>query len=256
MKLFNFNQTGGFKLVTDILTKIQSAYSIYNGVARMAGDKAILSGCEDLGTSVGDGYVVINGEMLEFKGALKQTTVIIKEEIGTADFEDGSTKPFETNRYATFGFSTTSFPWAEFKRVPALNSLPATITTLETNLNTKIDNLINALGFLKKGNVFIGDIANKPNGWTTTGAGYSIYLINSTPSGSGGDDLYRIVFTEPLPTNDFMLYGTINYSGDFNANNDVIFSITNKNVNGFDLSIREVSQIVQNLNFDFIIFKK
>ena len=87
MKTFNFNQTGGFKLTTDILSGLQDAYKIYSGVAKMAGDKAILVGCEDLGTSVADGFVVIAGETLEFKGALKQATVIVKEEISISGFK-------------------------------------------------------------------------------------------------------------------------------------------------------------------------
>lgn len=251
MRLFNFNQTGGFKLVTDILTKIQTAYSIYNGVAKMAGDKSILSGCEDLGTSVGDGYVVINGELLEFKGALKQATVIIKEEITQADYEDGSLKDFENYRYATFGFSGNAANWDEFKRVPALNTLPTLISNVENTLNTKIDALANAIGFMRKGSIFIGDINAKSVGWLGSGDGYSVVLMNT-----GTDELYRVTFTNPLETSEYRVYTSMHYSGNYVFNNDVISATANKTVNGFDLTLREVSPDVQNLTVEYIIFKK
>ncbi|AZB17567.1 hypothetical protein EG352_07210 [Chryseobacterium indologenes] len=131
MKTFDFNQTGGFKLVTEVLAGLQEAYSIFNGVARMAGDKAILSGCNELGTNINDGVVVISGETLEFKGGVKQPTVIIKEEIKDAQYENGTLKPFETYRYATFGYSSNAYNWIDFKRVTPLNSIEERLLKLE-----------------------------------------------------------------------------------------------------------------------------
>ncbi|GAA4156560.1 hypothetical protein GCM10022217_15680 [Chryseobacterium ginsenosidimutans] len=256
MKTFDFNQTGGLKLVTETLSGLQDAYSIFTGVAKMAGDKAILSGCEDLGTTVTDGYVVIGNETLEFKGAVKQTTVIIKEEITSIQFEDGNLKPFETYRYATFGFSPGAYNWDDFKRVPVLINLPDQISALSTMLNNKIDDLTNAIGYMRKGNIFIGDINGKTVGWTYSGAGYTIQLMNTSGNTAGGDDLYKITFTVPLETTDYVVFTAINYVGDYNSNNDVMASITNKTLNGFDVSFREVSPIIQSLSLDYIIFKK
>lgn len=251
MKTFNFNQTGGFKLTTDTFSAVQSAYKIYSGVAKMAGDKAILSGCEVIGNTVSDGYVVIDGELLEFKGSIKQDTVIIKEEITTVDYEDGSIKTFETNRYAAFGFSAGAFQWADFKRVPVLIDLPQQLTNISTTLNNKIDALANSIGFLRKGNIFIGDINAKAAGWTYSGEGYTVQLMNA-----GVDELYRVTFTTPLEVSDYRVYTSINYVGSYVFNNDVISAIANKNAAGFDISIREVSADVQNINLDYIIFKK
>ncbi|UDQ54982.1 hypothetical protein LJF28_04770 [Chryseobacterium indologenes] len=131
MKTFDFNQAGGFKLNTEVLAGLQEAYSIFNGVAKMAGDKAILSGCNELGTNISDGLVVISGETLEFKGGVKQPTVIIKEEVKDAQYENGTLKPFETYRYATFGYSATAFNWSEFKRVTPLNNIEERLLKLE-----------------------------------------------------------------------------------------------------------------------------
>lgn len=253
MKRFNFNQTGGLKLVTETLSGLQDAYSIYTGALKMAGDKAILSGCEELGGTVTDGFVIINGEILEFKGAVKQNTVIIKEEIENIQFEDGSLKPFETYRYATFGFSQSAISWDSFKRVPPLNEIPAQLNAL----NTKIDGFINAIGFLRKGEIFIGDVNGKSIGWEYIGSDYKIKLINNTNgSGSGGDDHYQITLNNPLEDANYRVYTSIRYNGNYVANNDVIVTVSNLTNTGFQFSARELSQDTQNITVEYIIFKK
>lgn len=253
MKRFNFNQTGGLKLVTETLSGLQDAYSIYTGALKMAGDKAILSGCEELGGTVTDGFVIINGEILEFKGAVKQSTVIIKEEIENIQFEDGSLKPFETYRYATFGFSTSAISWDSFKRVPPLNEIPSQITAL----NTKIDSFINAMGFLRKGEIFIGDVNGKAIGWEYTGSDYKVKLINNTGGGgSGGDDLYQVTLNTPLEDANYRIFTAIRYTGNYVSNNDVIVTTSIPTNTGFQLSVRELSMDTQSMTIEYIIFKK
>ncbi len=119
MNKINFNQTGGFPLSTNILDAMQSAYAIFNQLGNLAGNKAIISGCEQLGNTVADGVIFLNGEILPFKGGAIGTSVIIKEESESRVFEDGATKPVIFKKYTTFGSSTPdkTFAWADFKRV-------------------------------------------------------------------------------------------------------------------------------------------
>ncbi|MDY3352386.1 hypothetical protein PG357_10405 [Riemerella anatipestifer] len=119
MNKLNFNQTGGFPLSTNILDAMQTAYSIFNKLGGLAGNLAIISGCEVSGNSVADGVVYINGELLEFKGGTLGTNVIIREETESRVFEDGSNKAVIFKRHATFGSSTPdqTYSWADFKRV-------------------------------------------------------------------------------------------------------------------------------------------
>ncbi|RQO37959.1 hypothetical protein DBR39_13815 [Chryseobacterium sp. KBW03] len=256
MKTFNFNQTEGLKLVTQTLSGLQEAYQIFIALAKMAGNKAIITGCEELGNTVSNGVVVIDGEILDFKGGIKQDTVIIKQEIKQSQFENGALKDFETYRYATFGFSSNSYDWSSFKRVPILTDIPSQIATLSTTLNNKIDALSNSIGYLRKGNVFVGDINGKPIGWTFIGTDYKIELINNTGNAGGGDDLYKITFNNPLPTSDYVVFMTINYTGFYNDNNDMAFSVSGKSTTEFYLAVREINNQTQNLTFDYIIFKK
>ncbi|KMQ69951.1 hypothetical protein ACM39_02620 [Chryseobacterium sp. FH2] len=117
MNKFDFNQIGGFPLSTNILDGIQTAYSLFNALGEIAGNFAIISGCNVNGSTVSDGTVYINGEILEFRGGLLGANVIILQEPESRVFESGENKVILQKRYVTFGSSVTSYPWADFKRV-------------------------------------------------------------------------------------------------------------------------------------------
>jgi len=61
--------------------------------------------------------VYINGEILEFRGGLLGSTVIISEDQESRIFESGESKKVLYKRFATFGSSVTNYPWADFRRV-------------------------------------------------------------------------------------------------------------------------------------------
>ena len=116
MNTVNFQQIGGFPLETNTLTEVQKAYSIFNAFGALAGNKTIISGCETQGNEVTNGFIYLDGELLEFRGGIKQTTVVIIQEEVAVEFEDNTVKPVYYTRYATFGVSGNSIPWADFKR--------------------------------------------------------------------------------------------------------------------------------------------
>ncbi|SMC75553.1 phage baseplate protein [Chryseobacterium sp. YR221] len=117
MNKFDFNQIGGFPLSTNILDGMQTAYSLFNALGEIAGNFAIISGCNVNGSTVSDGVVYINGEVLAFKGGLLGSNVIILEDPENRDFENGERKTVLRKRFATFGSSVTNYPWGDFKRV-------------------------------------------------------------------------------------------------------------------------------------------
>ncbi|WP_321321486.1 hypothetical protein [Labilibaculum sp.] len=116
MNKLNFSNTGGFPLDTNVLAFMQDAYDLLNAMGELAGDLSILKGCAVTGSTVSDGVVYINGEVLAFKGGTG-AQVIIKEDITELPFEDGSSKEVEKVRYATFGIASTSYAWTNFIRV-------------------------------------------------------------------------------------------------------------------------------------------
>ena len=169
MNKINFNQTGGFPLSTNILDAMQSAYAIFNQLGSLAGNKAIISGCEQLGNTIADGVIFLNGEILPFKGGAIGSSVIIKEESESRVFEDGATKPVIFKKYVTFGSSTPekTFTWAEFKSIKNLISL-AQEKAEKTALKTAEDKIAELekqkpiIGEIKQG---IFDLDNLPEGW-------------------------------------------------------------------------------------------
>ena len=169
MNKINFNQTGGFPLSTNILDAMQSAYAIFNQLGNLAGNKAIISGCEQLGNTVADGVIFLNGEILPFKGGAIGSSVIIKEESESRVFEDGATKPVIFKKYTTFGTSTPekTFVWADFKSIKNLISL-AQEKAEKTALKTAEDKIAELekqkpiIGEIKQG---IFDLDNLPPGW-------------------------------------------------------------------------------------------
>ena len=169
MNKINFNQTGGFPLSTNILDAMQSAYAIFNQLGSLQGNKAISSGCAQLGNTVADGVIFLNGEILPFKGGAIGSSVVIKEESENRVFEDGATKPVIYKRYAGFGSSLPekTFAWVEFKRFENLLNLTekkAEKTELDKSIKRieKLEEQKPVIGEIKQG---IFDINNLPSGW-------------------------------------------------------------------------------------------
>lgn len=131
MNRTNFVQTGGLPLKAERLQELQEAYSIFNNLGYLAGNFAILTGCEVVGTNVSDGVVVMNGEVILFQGGTITENVIIVETPINKEFKDGTSKPLHFIRYATFGTSESSVLWSVFKRVDPILTLMARLTSLE-----------------------------------------------------------------------------------------------------------------------------
>lgn len=114
----NFNQTNGYPLNTERLQELQTTFGIFNSFGSLAGNYTIISGCETNGTTVANGRVFIDGELLDFKTAsvTPTSTVIIIETAVFRPFETGPDKQVYTIRHATFGTAETSWPWSDFKR--------------------------------------------------------------------------------------------------------------------------------------------
>ena len=165
-----FNQSGGFPIKTQMLDAMQTAYSLFNSLGDLAGNFAIISGCETIGSIVSDGLVYIHNELLEFRGGQIGASVIIVEQVIQKEFKDGNNRDVVFVRYATFGIGATTYPWSNFKRPK--NSLELTQQKAE---QTTIDALITRIKDLEarpsanvpKGMIAIWDRpANEiPVGW-------------------------------------------------------------------------------------------
>lgn len=132
MNILDFNQSGGFPISTEILAAMQASYRSLNELGKISGDLTIISGCDVTGGVASDGFVVIAGELLFFKGATVGTHVIVQQVAEAQQgFEDGSAKSIIYERYATFGTATNQYEWANFKRPLTLLQIEQKLTNLE-----------------------------------------------------------------------------------------------------------------------------
>jgi hypothetical protein len=218
MNILNFIQAGGFPMDVNTLDQMQTAYRLFNGLGQLAGDLSIIKGCEPIGSSVSDGLVYINGEVLEFRSGVVQDTVIIVQEAQSKEFENGSTNEVHYTRYATFGVSTTNYNWEDFKRPLPMNEVPEALDLKEDK--TTVDALIERINDLEQIALTIPKIK------ITTGT----QLVNSPSGGQKHSDFSKnYVYVYPPVGFDmnnlagFMpSINTIEFSGDVN-NDDTLW---------------------------------
>lgn len=133
MNKSTFILTGGYPLKAERLQELQTAYNIFNSLGALAGNFTIISGCVVAGTTVGNGVVYINGEVIDFReadGAGTPDVIIIEEAVNRA-FKNGVIKQVHTIRYATFGTAADSWPWSGFKRLDPIILMMARLEVLE-----------------------------------------------------------------------------------------------------------------------------
>ena len=147
MNKLHTKHNAGYPFDVAFLAFMQNSYRLFNSLGSMAGNKAIISGCEEIGNTITPGTVFINGELFPFEGGAKGDTVIIKEETNEVTFEDGFLRPLETIRTAAFGRSTPekTYNWEDFKRVYNLQYLGENKTD-----NTETEKLLKRIEKLEK----------------------------------------------------------------------------------------------------------
>ena len=125
MNKLHTEHNAGYPFDVAFLSFMQNAYSLFNHFGQLAGNKVIISGCEEIGNTITPGTVFINGELFPFEGGAKGDTVIIKEVTNEVTFEDGFLRPLEIIRSVAFGRSVPekTFNWEDFKRVNNLQEI-------------------------------------------------------------------------------------------------------------------------------------
>ena len=210
MNTINTEHNAGYPFDVAFLAFMQNSYRLFNSLGSMAGNKAIISGCEEIGNTITPGTVFINGELFPFEGGAKGDTVIIKEETNEVTFEDGFLRPLETIRTAAFGRSVPekTFNWEDFKRVYNLQYLGENKTD-----NTETEKLLKRIEKLEKQKqaVPIGLIAlwGKPASEIPAGWREYVNLRGKMPIGLDPDYVKK-----PEDSQDYQLNGLLKYGGE------------------------------------------
>ncbi len=89
MNKLHTEHNAGYPFDVAFLAFMQNAYNLFNHFGHLAGNKAIISGCKEVGNTITPGTVYINGELLPFEGGTKDDTVWIREDTTQVTFQDG-----------------------------------------------------------------------------------------------------------------------------------------------------------------------
>lgn len=265
MNNLNFNQSVGFPLETDILDSMQTAYGVLNALGAISGNFSIISGCILTGSTVANGVVYINGEVLEFRGGIVQTNVKIVEEIQALEFEDGNTNDVIFTRYVTFGTGTTQWAWSTFKRgMPTIDieaalsgkATTASVTTLTEAVNSMITKLSTIAEYAEVNvnsdwNATSGDshILNKP-------AIANVLRRGVVNIGDVGNATNIQVDFPTLTNSNYQVVGTLmsfgNQAIDFSTS---ICIVNDKQQNYFKLFVQETGNYAQNLKYEWMLIE-
>ena len=265
MNIIEFNQVGGFPMTTNILNKVQTAFTLFNALGNIVGDLTIISGCEVAGTNVANGVVFINGEVLEFRGGLAQTKVIVKEDTENLTFQNGNANPVIKTRYVTFGSGVGAIDWADFKRgFQTKDLVEALLLKANASIVTAISDAV-ALMYTKLNTIETGAQKQVRSDWNAT---TGVKVIDNKPDFSspflykGMYDVGDVTSTDIKRTVTFPDVGTSAYfvlglpkslSPDWNNGNDIFASWGNPTNTSFELYLREVAANVQNLKFYYVL---
>jgi microcystin-dependent protein len=138
MNKINFTAKDNFPLSSDTMEMMQQMIALSASMALLGGSNYILSGCEDDGTNVSGGIIVINGEMLPLEAGTKKAKITVRQT--SRKLTAFGVEYPEAYIYRTAGFSDTGeYSWSDFVRILT---------------NRQLENKINALkeestGFVK-----------------------------------------------------------------------------------------------------------
>ncbi|MDA6068631.1 hypothetical protein NJT12_03270 [Flavobacterium sp. AC] len=275
----NFNQTGGYPLTTERLQELVTGYKIFNAFGSIAGNYTIISGCELVGNTVKDGFIFIDGELLEFKSAVvtPTSTVVIVETQIIRQFENITIqKPVYTYRHATFGTAEISWLWSSFIRpfeTKLIQNTFNSFTTLVNNLEKQVNDLQNKLSPIeqKLSTIAEGAEVNVQSDWSVTDILSPAYIKNkidlSSPFlrksvfnignvGSSGNvnDTKMTVSFPSVGTSNYMVLGALRGRSAFwNDDNDVFWTYGNEQSTSFEIFLREIVANTQDLKFYYVL---
>lgn len=247
MNYIDLSKAGSMGFTQDRLAFLQqSLLDCITTIAGTLGDKLILNGMQDNGAGLLDsGWILYMGEPIYFEGGQLAAKVKIIETKGNVTFKNGLQQPILVQRKAVCDV-TGDFNFSELVRLQNLagtvalaNSLNTALTALTAAFNAhnhSYNNLTNlpAAKIVHTGTLAVGDVTSAP------------YPVDKT-----------VTITIPTqPDANYMVMGTIvGLQADLAFDNDVSFCVGKKLTGSFDVSFRDLVNLTQNINFDYVIIR-
>jgi hypothetical protein len=277
MNLIDFLQAGGYRLKQATFRKIQDSYfEILKAFVKHLGmpdvGNFIISGCEVVGANITSGMLYIDGELCSFEQSPGTNATKIKKNIVITNlpFKNGSNLPVFRATNAIVDAAGVAL--SDFVRIPTVKALVwSNISGIPNNivydsnyvhteknftaaLKDKLDNIqagaqVNVTpDFLITNPAIPGYIANKPEGNLLTYLHKGNYPFSNPPT----DSNLTVTFSD-VGTANYMVVGSFVSHGDWNDDNDLVFTIKDKTATSFKLLLREVAENTQNCSFDYML---
>lgn len=139
-KIEQLTNLGGFPMTQYTLDFMQSSYhDALAGLSKLIGSAVIVSGMEEVGTNVADGWISYNGELLPFVGGPKQTTWIVEEIAESRVFADQVTRDVYFTKRARF--ASGGIAYSSLQRIETLVSMRDTIASLKASVTQQLNNI-------------------------------------------------------------------------------------------------------------------
>ena len=235
MNTIDLSNLNGFPFGQKMAKFMQDASGdMFTALAKLIGDKVILSGVQVIGGNVTSGWISYNGEIIKFIGGAAGPDVVIVETTDDALFQDAVTRPVYKTRTATIG-SPGEFAFADLKRLDTLIAFLLAFNDHITDYNAHSHSYASLTAKPAGRIVYIG-AANVGNLPATDGT-YTIVIPDQ-----GGETYYVFVTW-------------IGNDTDYNASNDFSWMVYDKLNTSFKIGVREYAAVAQNLRVEFIIVK-
>lgn len=217
MKLFDFsNKNYGWPFSANTFQFMQEQLLQLQTLSLLGGSLYVVSGCVNVAGNVGDGFVVINGEVLRFVGGAVQTNVVVLAPPTTASFGDPATGAtpqiynYSYDRYATFGTSSTQYAWANFENKDMAKGMLQRLKEAEANITNNATAVAAVTTAFNAYQPAWADITGKPSGLIVHHGDVSIGDIDSDKSvtvniPNQGDNNYQVlptIYSNGNPLND------------------------------------------------------
>lgn len=230
-----------------------------DGITSALGEKVILTGVVVDGSTVSNGFIILNGEIFKFIGGALSTTVTIDQTIEQVGYKTQIDEETLTNadayvtrtaRCGTGGINTFNF--SELVRLTRLQDVFVPVQATEL--------IFGLIKLATLSEVLTGTVNDK----AVTPQNLHQYLqqyINVLHKGSQyigdvDDNDLRTIYIPELNTSNYMVLGSLRVSTattDYAANNDVYWTVYRKFADNFQITLKQDDAHTQNLFFDFIL---
>jgi hypothetical protein len=139
-KVEQLTNLGGFPMTQYTLDFMQQSYrDALGALAKLVGDAVIVSGMEDTGSNVANGWISFNGELIPFTGGPKQSTWIIEDVTEDRLFADQVNRTVYFTRRARFAAGGTNY--SNLQRIETLLGLKGVIASLDNRLTQQVEKI-------------------------------------------------------------------------------------------------------------------